>query len=176
MEQWDWIPGWEGWYRISSLGRVMSVGSVRPSAAKPDRLIAYQKRILKLQKGGSGYPFVCPSRHGKAKPMGVHRIVLTVFDRPCPARHIAHHKDGNKWNSNITNLEWVPRSQHLRKHKEVFQGEKNGMAKLTAGIVVMIRDVAALHYYTQKEIGLMFGISRRHIRQIVTRVRWEHVP
>ena len=58
-----------------------------------------------------------------------------------------------------------------RKHPEYVQGEKNGMAKLTAEEVRAIRDATGFY----KDIGLRFGISPAQVGRIQRRILWKHV-
>lgn len=65
----------------------------------------------------------------------VHRMVLETFDRPPESYEYCNHKDGNKHNNHISNLEWTTRLGNARHAVEVLdsyrKGETHGRAKLT---------------------------------------------
>lgn len=95
-EQWKSITDYEGLYEVSSLGRVKS-------------LKFNKEKILKPQKDGSGYLQVQLCRNGKMKAFKVHRLVATAFlPNPIGLPEI-NHKDENKINNALNNIEWCDR-------------------------------------------------------------------
>ena len=104
MEEWRDIEGFEGIYKVSSLGRAYS---------------SYKNGILKHSIKGNGY-------HGISLYMGyidgkrtykqvyIHRLVAEAFiDNPDNLPEV-NHKDGNKANNCVDNLEWVTGLQNKR--------------------------------------------------------------
>ena len=77
------------------------------------QIIGRRGKLLKISKGK--YPFTALCRNGKNYRLSIHRLVLETFIGPCPPGMEANHKDGNKYNSDVDNLEWVTRSEN-RKH------------------------------------------------------------
>ncbi len=78
----------------------------------------------------NGYPKVQIA----GKDHRVHRLVARLFlDPPVDAMaNAVNHRDGNKLNSDITNLEWVtPRQNALHAHSAGLIRRKNGVVKLT---------------------------------------------
>jgi hypothetical protein len=78
-------------YIIHSTGKVFSVKS---------------NKFLSQHKCNSGYYQICLCSNGKAKNVMVHRLVAIYFipnpeNKPC-----VNHKDGNKLNNDVLNLEW----------------------------------------------------------------------
>ena len=93
MEIWKDIKGYEGKYKISSYGRVKSLHYGRV-------------KILKLRKDKDGYYNIDLHSNNDVKTFKVHRLVATHFiDNPNNLPQI-NHKDENKSNNNIDNLEW----------------------------------------------------------------------
>lgn len=93
-EIWKDIAGWEGSYQISTYGRVKS--------------LKYGKeRILKPSKNSSGYLTVGLSIESRTFSKAIHRLVAIAFV-PNPDNKLqVNHKDENKLNNNVNNLEWV---------------------------------------------------------------------
>lgn len=117
MERWTDIKGYEGLYLISDLGNVKSLGNNKTRKEKTLRLI-----IL------NGYLIVCLSKNGERKNYYVHRLVAEAF-LPNPNNlPEVNHKDENKKNNNVENLEWCDRQYNIdySNAKQVGQYDLNG--------------------------------------------------
>lgn len=93
------IKGYEGIYRVSNLGRVYSV-----------------KRgiIVSLIKKKSGYYTVNLYKNGEMRTFLIHRLVACNFiENPNNLPQI-NHKDGDKSNNKVENLEWVSGAENMR--------------------------------------------------------------
>ena len=91
IEEFRDIPGYEGLYEVSNLGRVRSLET---------------ERILKPSKNTWGYLFVSLYKNGIKKAVRIHRLVALAFipnpdNLPC-----INHKDEDKTNNTVDNLEW----------------------------------------------------------------------
>lgn len=105
MEDWKELEGYEHLYRISTDGEIYSMVS---------------KRVLTSQLMGGYYRIkLYKDRIGKFHRM--HRLVANAFlDNPRDYKYIKH-KDGDKSNNKVSNLEWVSYSDLLKDKKN----EKN---------------------------------------------------
>lgn len=108
METWklvDWIKDIPPIYAISNYGNVKTIKHKRACGGK--RLCEFKERIKKQQTDKDGYSRVMlygTKPYKKFVP--VHRLVATAFI-PNPYNYSQiNHKDENKKNNNITNLEW----------------------------------------------------------------------
>ena len=101
MEIWKDIEGYEGLYQVSSLGRVKSL-------SRRDRLNrVIQEKILKPQLHRTGYLQVILCKEGKRRSYLVHRLVAETFiDNPEDKSQV-NHKDEDKTNNKVENLEWM---------------------------------------------------------------------
>lgn len=96
MEIWKDINDYEGYYQVSSYGRVRNVKT---------------KQILTGDTNNAGYRRVTLYSPVK-KRFFVHRLVALHFCEGYSENLIVNHKDGNKLNNNADNLEWVTRSEN----------------------------------------------------------------
>lgn len=126
----------------------------------------------------NGYYCVNFSSNGKRKRVYIHELVASHFLIKIPEYEV-NHKDGNKLNNDITNLEYVTVSQNI-KHAydngliESMKGIKNHRAKLSEIQVTEIRKL----YKTGVSVSIlvkMFNISRTNIRNIINMKRWKHL-
>lgn len=91
MEIWKAIEGYEGLYEISNYGRVKSLK---------------RKRILKQCLTYKGYCCIGLYKNNKFKSFLVHRLVAMAFIQNPNKFPIINHKDENKANNHVDNLEW----------------------------------------------------------------------
>lgn len=124
IEIWRDVAGYEGLYKVSNLGNVMSLKHKKPKLMKPG-------------KYGNGYLFVILSNHNKSlKGNSIHRLVAQAF-LPNPNNlPQVNHKDEDKTNNRVSNLEWCDAKYNLNygtvqerkaksKSKPVLQYDKN---------------------------------------------------
>lgn len=103
IEIWKDVPGYEGYYQASNLGRVKSIERVvKHNYGGPKKI---KERILKGNVNRHGYLRVNLSRKGLRKSFSIHRIVAMTFIGESDL--VVNHIDGVKTNNNINNLEYV---------------------------------------------------------------------
>lgn len=96
MEEWKNIIGYEGLYQVSSYGRVKSLGNDKTR----------KEKLLKPKTNGRGYLLVCLNKDGKQNFYFVHRLVTQAFIPNPDNLPQVNHKDENKLNNCVSNLEW----------------------------------------------------------------------
>lgn len=102
-EVWAGIVGYENNYRISDLGRVLSL-NYRGTR---------KEKLLCLVQNKAGYIVVQLSKNKKLKPHYVHRLVASHFiDNPLNKLEV-NHLDEVKLNNRKTNLEWNTRAENI---------------------------------------------------------------
>lgn len=113
-EEWKAIPGFNGVYEVSNLGRVRSWwGNWRKGK---------RNKILAVRISSNGYVKVKLSKHEGEKKVEhwVHRLVLEAFVGTPLSFAQANHKDGVKTNNRLSNLEWLMPSENAR-HREMMR-------------------------------------------------------
>lgn len=127
-EIWRPVPGYEGRYQVSNLGRVRSLRTkrVRHASGEVERVRAWFQMKLQLSNRSSSYRKQCIKepqpyvsvllvKNDSKKHINVHRLVMLSFVGPCPQGMCVDHKDGNKHNNRLSNLEYVTLSENLRR-------------------------------------------------------------
>lgn len=176
QEIWKPVPGFDELYEVSNEGRIRSL----PRTVKTwfGKRIS-RGRIRAFSKNSQGYLSIHMGKNGETHRAYVHRLVAIVFIPTNNNAPQVNHKDGNKSNNHVGNLEWCSASEnctHAVKQRlyETAKGERSGTAKLTEENVREIRRLAALGYM-HKDIAINFPVGRKAITKIVNRQRWGHV-
>lgn len=114
-----------------------------------------------------------------SKTFAVHRLVVETFIGKIPEKMVVNHKDGNKFNNNLTNLEIVS-SKENNKH-----AIENGFRKLPKGENcwnASLKDNQIIEIYNlikegnnNNDIADIYGISDRHVHSIRVGHRWNHL-
>ena len=182
-EEWRDVIGAEGLYQVSNKGRVKSndriIEKFNGSVVCSHRI---KGKILKpclTGKGylkGSGYLTVDINRKGKK----VHRLVAEAFIPNPNKLPQVNHKDGNKTNNSVENLEWCTNSENS-KHAVALGlrplGEEKNNSKLNREIVLFIRKnyICGDKKYGQKPLARKFGVAPATIKDIVLKKKWRHI-
>jgi hypothetical protein len=155
IEEWRSIIGFEGYYEVSNKGNVKRVNQACGTS---------EGKRLKPQLTWSGYQYVDLTRDGeKRQRRPVHRIVIESFvSVRLPGQQI-NHKDGNKANNQLSNLEYVTASENC-KHAYAMGLSKAPRTKLTEQEVREIRKYAGSR--THKEIAEDYGVDKSLISHI----------
>ncbi len=130
MEEWRDIIGYEGRYQVSSEGRVRSVERVHMAGCAPRPI---PERVLALQDHYRGYRFVVIRIDMKRYKHFIHRLVAAAFHPNPDDKPYVNHRDRNKTNNHVSNLEWVTEkenTEHYREHDK--QGLKVGEVPIVA--------------------------------------------
>jgi predicted DNA-binding protein YlxM (UPF0122 family) len=180
QEIWKSLKGiveYGDYYEVSNLGRVRSVDR-RVNSRNGKRLVKGQ--ILKQQVDKYGYMRVYCYLNGKGRNYQVHRLVALSFIPNLENKPQVNHKDGNKQNNHIDNLEWSTNKENM-KHafsiglNEGIKGEENVNAKLTENDVVNIYNLYKTNKYSMKDLADKFNTSETNVFNIVSRNSWKHL-
>lgn len=122
-EIWKPIPGWEGLYEASSIGRVRGVDRIDSAGRQ------WGGRVLSPAKSTGGYRQVGLSRNGRPKYYYIHRLVLLTFHGPAPLGTECLHADGDPNNNSASNLRHGTRSENIL--DQVVHGRHRNASKTT---------------------------------------------
>jgi len=103
-EIWKDIAGYEGFYQVSNYGRVRSLR--RTFTRSDGKIKTFQEKTLKQGTNPNGYKYVNLSIKSKAYSARVHRLVAEAFINNPENLPCINHKDENKANNSVENLEW----------------------------------------------------------------------
>jgi len=111
MEEWKLIKEIP-FYEVSSYGNIRSID--RDIIYSNGRVHKYKGTIKNISIGDTGYCTVTLCMNSKSFGRYVHRLVATEFlDKPMGANQV-NHKDHDRTNNNVENLEWVTPSQNMK--------------------------------------------------------------
>lgn len=111
-EIWKAVPGYEGLYEVSNCGRVRSLDRWVNTKGGAKRKVSGQIVSTRLNVI-NGYRYVVLRKDGKNIYRNVHRLVAIAFI-PNPNNYpYVNHKDENRGNSCVDNLEWCTNAYNL---------------------------------------------------------------
>lgn len=111
-EIWKDVLGYEGLYKVSNLGRIKSL---------------YTGKVLAKRIDTSNYIHVVLYKNKIKKTYRVHRLVAEAFIPNPKKLPFVNHRDENRQNNIVDNLEWVTHSQNIAYSigKKIKQYDKN---------------------------------------------------
>lgn len=125
-----------------------------------------------------GYQRVLIYYNGKRKHYAVHRLVAETY-LPNPKQYPeVNHKNGDKTNNTVYNLEWCTASYNVRHSYDTglnYAGEKNSNASMSNEVAQKIAQCLAENKLTITEISNLTDVSRRAIRHILKGENWRRV-
>lgn len=141
------------------------------------------KHALMQRVDIDGYKTVGLYKNGKAKRFKVHRLVAIAFlDRP-DGKDCVNHIDGNKWNNQVSNLEWCTRSENSKHAYNM--GLANYGSKQRIGArnkarysVEDIQEIKSLYFnkgLSQRKIGELFNCDHSTISDIVNNKLYKEI-
>lgn len=161
LEEWKIIKDFPN-YSVSTLGQIKNNKT---------------NRILKLGSGTGGYLKCNLSKNGKQETRRVHRLVAEAFLPISNINDVVNHKDGDKHNNSVSNLEWTTQSSNI-KHSFANnlsdKGEIHYNSKLTQEDVDFIRK----NYkprdkeFSGVALAKRFGVTHQLISAIISNKTW----
>ena len=161
QERWLPVPGFEGRYEVSDLGRIRSL---RFTNGKTDQLrnepliLKYRDRSISL------------CRDGKVYTKQVAPLVLLAFVGPRPPGYDCAHWDGNETNNRLSNLRWATHAEKEAdklRHGRDNGGERSHLAKLSNADALEIRQ-RLWAGERLRGIAIEYGVHWQTIRDLAT--------
>jgi NUMOD4 motif-containing protein/HNH endonuclease len=174
-ENWMDIKGLEGFYQISDRGMVKSLPRKIVTSHGVTRNVL--GGILRPNKSERGYLTIKIGISKLCKKhYFLHKMIAEAFiPNPYNKKHV-NHKDGNKLNNQISNLEWVTFKEniiHAFENGLIIspRGEEAARAKLTNKQVLKILN----SNLSSRELGKIYSVSKTAIAAIKTGLSWNHI-
>jgi hypothetical protein len=158
LEEWKEIPAYPK-YMASNLGRIKN------------------KKTGKIKKpflSKHGYPQASIQLVNGKKNIHIHSLVLQTFKGDRPINLESNHKDGNKLNNNVENLEYITKSQNCI-HAFRMNLRRPRSQKLEKKDVLDIRHFRKSEGVTTKELCKEYGVTQRTIRHIIEGKTWCYI-
>ena len=174
---WKDVPSFEGFYRVSDTGDVLSVGRTVESRRYASGSKIVRARLLIQYEDDGGYRQVTLYGSDRKSKPKVHQLVASAFFGPCPEGQEVRHLDGDPRNNCVWNLAYGTRQQNIADaigHGTFTRGDRNGVAKLTNAQVARLKR-EMLDGHRTKDLAAAYGISPQAVSDIRAGRNWVHV-
>lgn len=157
-EVWKEISDYSGLYEVSNLGRIKSADRTSWNGSG---YFLRKGRILKQNTSTDNYCYVGLHKDQILKQMLVHRIVATTFIENPLNKNTINHKDGNKCNNSIDNLEWM-----TSKENSIHAVETGLINSQKAVIQFSLSGEILNEFISIKEASTITGITKGEISAV----------
>lgn len=179
-EIWKDIPGYEGSYQVSNMGRVRSLPRkrARQRANYKDGFVTIPGVVLKPFKDRRGYPKVRLYPVKNRNQPRVHQLVAEAFIPNPENKRTVNHINGVKDDNRLENLEWATDSENIKHSFDIGTRKYivgSGKSKLKPHEVLEIRRLFTFYGVSQKDIHSMYSdkISFHAIKEITCYLTWK---
>lgn len=163
------LIGYEDSYQISDSGRVFTKRRL-----DGNRIIYGRELIPTITS--DGYLKVTLTKDSVSKKFYIHRLVATQFIENKNNLPQVNHKDGNKLNNSVSNLEWCTKTEnqnHAVLNNLMQHGEDRPSAKLTEAQVLEIYKLKGI--MRAQDIADIYGVSKNTINCILRGSKWKYL-
>lgn len=150
-------------YSVSNFGEVKC--HAHTTLQKDGKYLTVQERILKPFKNQDGYLMVDIDR----KKLKVHQLVAKAFIPNPYDKEQVNHKDGDKTNNRVSNLEWLTPKENVHHAIEIGLRTRGGQPKKVAQFT--LDGELITEYPSVKEASEITGINKRSIANCATGAR-----
>jgi hypothetical protein len=154
MEIWKDVKCYEKLYQVSNLGRVKRIAGV--SGGKKPRFI--KERLLNDSFGEYGYAVVTLCKDGVCKNFRKARLISFTFNEMDYDNKdfVVNHKDFNRTNDNLTNLEIITQKQNLK-----YSWENNRFTHLKP--ISLFYKGKLYEFVSQSKLSILLGHKQGYI-------------
>ena len=157
------IRGYEGFYEVDCFGRVYSLERV---ITVNDNGRLYNKpvsgKIMRQTVKSNGYKSVSLTKDGKSKSFYVHRLVADAFIPNPDGLPMVNHKDEDKTNNFVDNLEWCTNDYNVNYGTSIKRRAQKIRGRVSPNAIVI---AAFGETHTRKEWGNLYGIDPHNIER-----------
>jgi len=162
-EIWRAHPEYEG-IEVSTFGNVRSLDKVVPCRGNGTRLV--KGRILKPASNGHGYLQVNVKIDGKFINKSVHRLVARTFILNPDNLLEINHKDCDKTNNSVDNLEWVTHEENIAYRDKLGHTARNNAPKSPV-FAVNLSTLEVSRFPSRMEAGRSLGVFYQSINKVI---------
>jgi len=131
-------------------------------------------KSLRLDKNGYSRVTLYPS----GKTYSIHKLVAKAFIENPNSFNQINHKNGNKTDNNVDNLEWCTASYNCYHRDTVLCSKWKG--QFNPGSVLNVEQAKEIKYgsfpnMSNRQIGLLYGVKDEAVRQIRNGINWKHI-
>lgn len=161
VEIWKTLPGVTG-VEVSTFGRVRTLDRLISS----ETMTRFTKgRVLKQSGNNYGYLKVSVPVDGKRVTKKVHRLVAQTFIPNHDNLPEVNHKDSDRTNNNVSNLEWCSRSYNIQ-YREKY-GISNAESLGRPVFAVNLTTLKVYRFRSQREAERALGVSKGNINKVI---------
>lgn len=170
-EEWKAIPGYEGSYEASTLGRIRSLDRLnymknRWGSINERKILG---RVLKGDVCGSGYFKVTLCQDGKKNLSAmIHRLIAITFISNPEGKKQVNHINGIKTDNKAENLEWISNKENIKHSRQVLKSKGK---RFTIDQVIEIIKLSNSGMMT-KTIAKKYKTERQTISAMLTGYSW----
>ena len=165
-EIWKDIEDYDGVYKISNYGRVRSYKN--------------KIEIILFPKDTHGYLTVYLLKNRTKKRVGVHRLVAIAFLPNLENKPEVNHRDGNKKNNHVNNLEWNTSAENIRHALDTGLansriGENHKHSIMTVSDALLIKEARVNNVPLRELVRKFSQYTMANIYSVYTGVTWNHI-
>jgi hypothetical protein len=171
------IPGYEGFYEASDLGRVRSLPHRVKTAVTPSGWRISPGRVLRATQLPGNRHLVTLTREGRRRSWFVHQLVALAFIGPYPPGMQVRHGTAGRGDDRLANLCYGTPAENVADQvrdgtRAIIAGELHHHSKLTLQIIAECR---VLHEAGESysALGRRFGVSRTTISAALRGINWK---
>jgi hypothetical protein len=175
------VVNFEGLYWVDSTGNVLTKNWRNTG----------KEAVLRPATDKKGYLRVALVKNGKLHTLKVHRIVASAFIYNPENKPQVNHKNGNKKDNSVQNLEWCTQKENAihavknglwdmkiagwNKGITTIKGSQIGTSLLKEFQVIEIRNKFKPRKYTRKMLAKEYNVTEACIADIVRGKSWKHL-
>lgn len=135
--------------------------------------------VRKTNKKKDGYIHIGLTKDKKQKYFLLHRLLAITFIPNPDNKLYVNHKDSDRQNNSLSNLEWVTSAENVKHGYESGyasnKGSKNGFSILKEEQVLEIRKRRAEEKLSYQKLAELYNVSYGCIAGIIQRINWKHI-
>lgn len=171
-EIWKDVVGFERYYQCSNMGRIKAL-------PRKTRTWEIHKESITIGGTTRGYRKFPAHKENKKYNLLAHRVIAEAFISNPNNYPYINHINAIRNDNRIENLEWCTHSMNIKHAYKLGnknqKGEKNNSAKINQEIANNIRIYYEQNkHLSQREIGLVFNLSRENIKDIINYKTWNY--